>query len=282
MQINNLSSLLLSQPDASITLPAVSERSGSKPAPDTKRSDSAQFSPFGSILAKTGLNTVGSTIKRESSSFSFNLNFQSSSLLHLNASGLYAEESQTLEMSLSFAFQKEVLVDGQYLMKSFQAEMSLSVSNFESISIAPFSRKENIMDMVQRLVTDIWKTQADPDKELAGIILDKEDFFDLAGIEDGKFLKALAALVQSIYFSARLLEQINGDKDTQKVLLHPQRIKEEGIEITSDKREMIDFNFSITETEAVLSENIVTISDDSVKNKVDVLHHVKKTLDFTD
>jgi|GEM_PF-3354428 len=244
MQINP-SSLRLQPPQTMFQTALAQARPQRTLGGGESSNDLAQFSPYAQQLSASGLDTSTSQVSRSASAFIFDLNYASSSLLKMNASGVYAAQSETLDLSFSFVFEREVQVDGHSQKQAFQASVSLSFSQIETASVTAFSRKENVMDLASRLIDDIWKTQVDPEKSLAGIVLDKEDFLDLSGVEDGKLLKELIALVQAIQFSSRLQELMQGESDKTPILLHPQRRRDEGLSIAQSTVQMSAFSLSI-------------------------------------
>ena len=243
-----ISSLLQNSPEdavGSTPMAFIQAPSGSQKHP---LQDTASLSRWGEALSRSGLDLENSTLSRSQEQFSFQLDYSSEKFTSLSAQGLYARSSRELNLSFSYSFQQEVMVDGKSYMKSFEANFSFTARHVEETSISPYSKKEDIMDLVNRMLESIRDISKDDDKKLIGVLLDKEDVRDLAAVEDGKLLKEIESLVRMVILHSRMMEFMKGESEGDGGVLYPKRQVEEGIDMEHQEMSIENFQMEIKET----------------------------------
>ncbi len=204
---------------------------------------STDLSPGAIFLSGEGLNLSTSTAELTELSMSFGLEFTSSSVEHLSVAGYYSEETDSLNLSWHFTFQKEVKVGDHTKLRTFEADLSVSISQVDTRSVTPYVHKEDIMSLVRRLLDDIQELAADDNKILGGVVLDYEDFREIFALDDGKLAHNLMALINLTILLARLRQMLDGSKET--VILHPERAKTEGLEVTESSMRLENVQLEI-------------------------------------
>lgn len=207
--------------------------------------DTAEISSEASIFFQMGLDSANSDVKILDSRTDFNLEFKSSAFEKLTANGYYAEEKKELNLSLSYTFQKEEIVDGQAHSRIFEAKLSFHASTTNVLSSSAYEKKEDIMKLVWRLLNEISDISQDDDKKLGGVILDQEDFKEIVAMDDGKLAKSLYALIQMVTLYTNIMKRMEEKKNTGTVFLHPQREKYSGLKIQKKFNTIKDFHLEI-------------------------------------
>ena len=213
---------------------------------------SADLSPLAVLLPEEGLDFSTSSVETLSASMDFNLEFNSSAVEHLSASGYYSEETESLNLSWHFTFQKEVSVGGRTELHTFEAHLQVNVSHVSRITVTPFSRKEDILSLVRRLLKDIQEIAADDDLILGGVVLDFKDFREIFALDNGKLAHNLLALIELTVMLARLKQMLEGsNKDV--VILTPKREETSGLTVTEVGMRVESFQLEIRDVTAELS-----------------------------
>ncbi|UCH62230.1 MAG: hypothetical protein JSU77_10540 [Fidelibacterota bacterium] len=218
---------------------------GKIPVQTADRGDavSTDLSPGAVLLSEEGLDFGASSVETLSGNMDFNLEFTSSSVERLSVSGYYSEETGTLNLSWHFTFQKEVVVEGRAELRTFEADLQVSVSQVNHKTVTPYVRKEDIMSLVRRILRDIEETVADDDKVLGGVVLDYKDFRELFALENGKLIHDLMALIELTVILARLRQKLEGDEEV--VILAPEREETRGISVTETSMRMESFHLEV-------------------------------------
>ncbi|MQY64531.1 MAG: hypothetical protein GH143_09585 [Calditrichaeota bacterium] len=227
----------------------ISPRKMPPPAAGREGAVSADLSPGAVLLSEEGLNFGASSAETLSGSMDFNLEFTSSSVERLSVSGYYSEETETLNLSWHFTFQKGVIVEGRTELRTFEANLQVSVSQVDRKTVTPYVRQEDIMSLVRRLLRDIEETAADEDKILGGVVLDYKDFRELFALDNGKLVHDLMALIELTVILARLRRKLEGDEEV--VILAPEREETRGVIVTETSMIMESFHLEVREVATV-------------------------------
>lgn len=253
--VNSILSNLLA-PGVVPSLPRPSRRSEETVPSNREPSVSTDLTPAAVRLSEESLDFARSSITTASTDLEFNLEFTSNSLERLSATGYYAEESQSLSLSLSYTFQREVIVKGRTQVRTFEASLDVKVSRLQVTAASPFARKEDIMALVRQLLNDISRVTADDGKLLGGVVIDRQDFLDLVAVDSGRLAKKLEALIQLTVMLARL-KQLLDDEDAELVILNPQRQETGGWAVVDIEERLESFRLVIRDitAESDLTEN---------------------------
>ena len=236
-------------------LPHLSRGRGETVPSSREPNVSTDLTPVAVRLSEENLDFARSSVTTTSTELEFNLEFTSSSLERLSATGYYAEESQSLSLSLRYTFQREVTVEGRTQVRTFEASLDIQVSRLQVTAASPFARKEDIMALVRRLINDISQVAADDGKLLGGVVIDRQDFLDLVAVDNGRLANKLEALIQLTVMLARL-KQLLDDEATEVVILNPQREETRGWEVVEFEQRLESFQLVIRDitVESVPSE----------------------------
>ena len=215
----------------------------SAPAADREGAVSTDLSPWAVLLSEEGLDFSASSVETLSGNMDFNLEFTSGSVERLSVSGYYSEETETLELLWHFIFQKEVTVEGHTELRTFEAELQVSVSQVDRKTVTPYVRQEDILSLVRRLIRDIEETVADENKILGGVVLDYKDFRELFALDNGQLVHDLMALIELTVVLARLRQKLEGDEEV--VVLAPEREESRGVTVTETSMSMESFHLEV-------------------------------------
>lgn len=221
------------------------------PATDQEGDVSADLSPWAVFLSEEGLDFSASSVVTQSESMDFTLEFTSSSVERLSVSGYYSEETESLNLSWRFTFQKEVTVEGRTELRTFEADIQVNISQVNSMTITPYVRKEDIMFLLRRLFRDIEKIAADGNKTLGGVVLDYKDFREIFAVDNGKLAHDLMALIELTVILARLRQMLDSKKEV--VVLTPEREETRGVTVTEASMRMESFHLEIRDITSTLS-----------------------------
>jgi len=221
------------------------------PAASPEGAVSADLSPGAVLLSEEGLDFSASSVETLSGSMDFNLEFTSSSVERLSVSGYYSEETETLNLSWHFTFQKEVVVEGRIELRTFEANLQVSISQVDRKTVTPYVRQEDIMSLVRRLLRDIEEIATDDNKILGGVVLDYKDFRELFALDNGKIIHDLMALIELTVILARLRQKLEGNEEV--VILAPEREETRGITVTETSMRMESFHLEIRDVTFTLS-----------------------------
>ena len=153
-----------------------------------------------------------------------------------------------MNLSVHFTFRKEVAVEGHAELRTFKADLQISVSQVNRKTVTPYARKEDIMSLVRRLLRDIEETASDENKVLGGVILDYKDFRELFALDNGKLVHNLMALIELTVILARLRQRLEGDEKV--VVLTPERKETRGVSVTETGMRMESFHLKVREVTA--------------------------------
>ncbi len=213
---------------------------------------SVDLSPTAVLLSEEGLDFSTSSVEALSLGMDFRLEFTSGSVEKLTASGSYSEETRSLHMSWHFTFQKEVAVEGGTELRTFEADLQVSISQVDRKTVTRFSHKEDIIALVRRLMEDIQEIAADDKRILGGVVLDYHDFRELFALDHGKMARDLLALIELTITLARL-KQMLGEQPKEAVILRPERRETEGMTVSEESMTVEHFRLQIRHVTVELS-----------------------------
>ncbi len=128
-------------------LPTVSPAAMNGAKPNRQLSDASsdsgdtfEKSAFSSLFEQLGLNS-SSRLEATRERVDFNFSFTSSAKESLTASGFIAQREQHASLTLTYMFQRAVVVDGKRELKTFQASLLLEADTSQSLSVKPFKEK---------------------------------------------------------------------------------------------------------------------------------------------
>lgn len=209
--------------------------------------DAAEISDTAKFLSGTGLDLSASSASYIKDTLKFDLSFNLNETASLNASGFYYRKEKSFSMNLSFQFQQEAEVDGIKSFKTFQADLSFSASFTKELSANKYTNKEDIGKFIRKIVKQITDTLSDEKKNLLGVMIDKEDWKEIAGMEDGKLAEILTEIINMAILTERMKRMA---EDSENVILRPERGQENGIETNDTEISLSDLSLEIKEIAA--------------------------------
>ena len=235
--------------------PTAWPRSASKPGIDTpqSRSDFNQdvfcLSPLAASVAAGGLDTTCSYVRQAelNTQLEFSLAFASRHVSQLRAEGIYMTDRQEMRLSLSFTFERQLVVDGRTQRSTYQVQLDLCASNVRTMSLEAFEEKEDIGQLVRRLVDDIIETACKENTRLSGVIIDHQDLLELASRDRGRILEALITLIQTVIDYTHTFKTMREGRAIQDVILTPQRQKISGIKVHQEAIHLTDFSLTLSQ-----------------------------------
>jgi hypothetical protein len=161
----------------------------------------------------------------------------------VNAKGYYSSKERNLSLRLKFFLEKILYENGQEKKQKFEIEFSINYSGLEINSAERKIEKEDIYKFLNRIMKDLVKVLNDDEKNIAGIIFDKEDLHDLLQIGDkevGKFLNEIILLIQTL----AKIKKLN-NPGAENLLFSPKRNRSEIIETNQTKQSSIQIEMSV-------------------------------------
>lgn len=218
--------------------------------------DACCLSPLAAALAASGLDVARSRIEpaEGNTRLDFSLAFSSQRVSQLKAEGIYVTDRQEMQLSLSFAFERQLVVDGHTERRTYQVQLNLCASNVRMTSLEAFELKEDIGQLVRRLVDDIIETVCKENTRLSGVIINHEDLLELASRDRGRTLEALTTLIQLVINYTHTLKSMREGRAVQDVILTPQRQKTAGLKVHREAIRLTDFSLSVRELDRAESQ----------------------------
>ncbi|GEM_PF-2338662 len=223
------------------------------PESGSQNRDTCRVSEMSRLLSRSGLDVERSFVERTGEAIDFQLVYSRSRLESLSANGYFAQEREECHLSLQYVFHQDIVVDGRTERRVFAMELSFTATHVQSLRVSPFEGKEDILQLVQRLILDMMDIIQDDETKLAGVIFDFEDVQDIARIEDGRLLQKLEALIRLVIVHTHILESMDSKKDEEAVVLHPKRIKVVGVKEEKQEVAFSSFHMEIRQLENVSS-----------------------------
>jgi hypothetical protein len=222
-------------------------RGGNTPA---SAADGLDLSSNGSFLA--GQKVARANLQyAQVESMQFHLNYTTTREEQASASGVLYRKSSSLDVSFSYDFYREVMVDGAMQKKKFHLSLNISAASIEQIQASPRHEKEDIVHFLRRVVDDIFKHGRDADTKVDGVTFDPNDLMEIAGVDHGKILGYLHALLTSLSMLAQRREQHEG-KNLPSVMLSPTRGEHHGADVEKESARSFSFHLNIEEMESTV------------------------------
>lgn len=212
--------------------------------------DTQDISTVAEAVQKTGLDPMTSSRYFSESEMKFNLNYQDAKVMNINANGIFAMQTQTMEMNFSFEIKESDLNPESQSNRIFKFNMQISMQQTEVQQLNINEKKESLPDFLMRIAKIISKYAQDKDKEIAALILDKEDVKDIIALDGGKILKDIHAAINILYITNQIL-----DKDKEDVAVYVPRKKETLVEYTELKSNKFNISFSVEEITQNISKD---------------------------
>ncbi len=203
-------------------------------------------------LLNSGVDVNNSSASVSTSEFSFDLQFKHDKVEQLAGNGYFVNETNELDLSMSYRFQQAVARDGVSTMHTYEVDFSLKLKNTASVSATLFEEKEDIGGFITRFTKDIIDIVADDDRMLAGVVFDLEDLSEINAMDNGKFLKMINDLIAAISVLDFTQKVAGRDEKADKVTLYPKRRKFSGIDIDVSNSEMVEFKLEIRDITATI------------------------------
>ncbi len=212
--------------------------------------DTQEISTVAEAVQKTGLDPMTSSRYFSESEMKFNFNYQDAKVMNINASGIFAMQSRTMEMNFSFEVRESDLNPESQSNRIFKFNMQISMQQTEMQQLNINKNKESLPDFLMRIAKIISKYAVDKDKEIAALILDKEDVKDMIALDGGKILKDIHAAINILYVTNQIL-----NKDKEDVAVYVQRKKETLVEYQGLKSSQFNISFSVEEITQKISQD---------------------------
>ncbi len=208
-----------------------------------EENDKLQLSNGANSLKNLPVDLSSSNIYEDKGGFQFDLSFDETFSKNVNAKGYYSSKERNLSLRLKFFLEKILYENGQEKKQKFEIEFSINYSGLEINSAERKIEKEDIYKFLNRIMKDLVKVLNDDEKNIAGIIFDKEDLHDLLQIGDkevGKFLNEIILLIQTL----AKIKKLN-NPGAENLLFSPKRNRSEIIETNQTKQSSIQIEMSV-------------------------------------
>ena len=197
-----------------------------------------------------GLNLGKSSVAGTAEYSEFKLSFDSAQwgMDQVSATGFTHQSGDSMKLKLSFRSALMVAdpKTGVLHKELFQFDLSMETNHLQTQSSDSQTVKEDINHFAGRIVNAVGKLAAQG-KDIDGLVLDQDDLKELAGLDHGKFLKKLLAIILMLNSLHRMRGQ-NGEG----VILHP--VRERSVVNTSSKSESFDSSCSLSVSRVVTDE----------------------------
>ncbi len=193
------------------------------------------------------LDAENSNITYTQQLIDFNLVFNFFTTVQVFVEGKIEREEQSLEVTFKYSFQREVEEDGKKVTKDFLLELRMKAGFEETVSEEKKVEKEDILNFIQRVVNEIFDTFNDNSKTLRTVIIDKDDFEEIAKTGKGELARLLQSLLGAVFSFIKYKEMNNKSLPGVSFVLHPQREIHEAKEYSVSRIE--SFTVEITQLE---------------------------------
>jgi hypothetical protein len=177
--------------------------------------------------AASGLDVAGSERQVSETRVDFHFSYDDARFQSISASGFIDARSQKLSADFSFEMDESAITPGAAGNRRFRFQMHLEIQADSFDQTTGRIEKESLPDFLYRIVQTIAKFARSKNKQIAALILDKEDMAELASFENGKMLKEIIALIGIIYNTNRML-----DRDREDVAVYIKRGKSLAVDET--------------------------------------------------
>jgi hypothetical protein len=190
----------------------------------------------------------------------FNLEFKSSEQLNATASGIYNSKSSSLKINIKYLFENEITKNGKIIREKYEMNIDIKADKFEDFNLTKNIEKEKIDDFLFRLLSEISKELIEEDKIPIALVLDSDDFQELASLKKGKIIKLIFAILQTAYFTSKIKQMINKNYSPEYSILHP--VRKSDLVFNMERKETKNFELKIELQK--ISENFVEFSSSEV------------------
>jgi hypothetical protein len=227
----------------------------SKTRDKNKSANSASFQTTSEIseisknLSNMNINLPDSKIDSSGDSVSFNLKFLKESSESYSLEGYCSKDFTKGEFSLKFDYLMENGKDSKSVLQ-YKAELSLSFTSFNNISISFSEEKEDIFDFLNRITRDIFKKLNDGKTNISSFMLDFEDMKDINAISDKKIVRLIYHLIEMIKAAIEAKKMTNKHSLGRSVVYNPHRIIKNTFQTSISSACEIKCSFSANAAEA--------------------------------
>lgn len=214
--------------------------------------DDLALSPLASLVASSGLDPTASWARAVGARLTFNLEFGAGALNRVTASGVYAAESQELDLTLRFDLPRPADGNGGTPATTLQVQLRLHASVNRSAVSERSEQKEDIVSLVRRVANAMLEVARSDDQRLAGVIFDADDLAELTALDGGRTLMTLMQLIQQIIDYSYRLKALHADGPgdrVEDVILTPQRRITQGVKTEYNETRRLDVALEIVEAE---------------------------------
>ena len=205
----------------------------------------AEMSPIAVLLSEEGMDFERSMVRSTSEQMHFDMTFTRKETEQLSAAGYLNRSSRTLDLNLDYSYQTEDRTQQPPVVRSFHVQIRISVAEVRSKVIAPFVKKEDILSMVRRFLTNLQAMANHSRVTLSGTALSEEDLRELAQIDNGRLARSLENLIELVVLMARLTELLEGNRPD--VVLQADRSESKGVAVTSEHQRFQSLEISVRE-----------------------------------
>lgn len=241
MEVTNIS------PAGAISIPAESVKNIGKRI-ESNSSDSGAVSELSRVLSENKIDISKSLVSAESGSLHFNLKFLNQSVEKTTLNGYFAEDLSSGELSFRYNFTRSINENGKNTVHNYEANFEITFKNLSSLSITKSEKKEDILDFLRRITTEIFKKLNDEKTNITAIVLNPEDLKEIAQLTDKKVITLIYRLIELIKWAVEAKKMANRGKGTKDIIYQPQREKTEITETEKKVSTSINYSYSIKET----------------------------------
>lgn len=175
-------------------------------------------------------------------SLNFNIRLNNASGKTLTASGFYEFKNESLNLEITYSFDKFIFSDGSGKYEKYELSIKLNLNSFKEFAFNRSFEKEDLSEFIFRIMDELADSLINKNETPIAIILENEDFQELANFQKGKFIKAIFAILQTAYFTAKLKEALDKNYSPTYTILNPKRKKYINFELKENKSN----NFELT------------------------------------
>jgi len=150
--------------------------------------------------------------------------------------------------------------NGKIIREKYEMNIDIKADKFEDFNLTKNIEKEKIDDFLFRLLSEISKELIEEDKIPIALVLDSDDFQELASLKKGKIIKLIFAILQTAYFTSKIKQMINKNYSPEYSILHP--VRKSDLVFNMERKETKNFELKIELQK--ISENFVEFSSSEV------------------
>ena len=181
-----------------------------------------------------------------SAQLKFSFTYACDKVERLTASGMYSRAASSLSALVSYTFNRDIVVNGETLSRRFTLQLTIEARNVSETSVQPFKQKEDILKFLRRVVDDIFEKGRQDGLMVSGVVFSPEDLMDIAGIDNGRFLKLVHELIMAAAMLARMRQAQTHEK-LHPIVLTPRREVTQGVQAQASEERSLDVHITLEE-----------------------------------